>query len=108
MSKITINAESFIATGRNSFGDENGTVEVSGEVRKAVRAPTGTIFVHGYVGRYRTSGKAWNASVTLRAGQVFVMFGRDDRSSRFDKQNAISFEPETFDLHANPDFWAAI
>lgn len=108
MAKIIINAESFTKTGTTARGMDVGTVEVSGVVQKAVRSDDGRIFLHGYVGRYRSGGKAWNASIYERAEGLVVFFGRDDRSGRFNKQDGISYEPQTFDLTANPDYWNAV
>lgn len=107
MAKIIINHESFIATGRNARGMEVGTVEVSGQVQKAVRTDTGMILLHGWVGRYQTSAKAWNATIFNGPHGLVVNFGRDDRSGRFNKQNAVSYEPQTFDLTANAEYWNA-
>lgn len=53
-----------------------------------------TLYLKGFVGRYRTSNKAWAATVRATPeGQVFASFGRDDRSGRFNKLQGISYEP---------------
>lgn len=53
-----------------------------------------TIYLKGFVGRYRTSTKAWAATVRATPeGKVFAHFGRDDRSGRFNKLDGISYEP---------------
>ena len=53
-----------------------------------------TIYLKGFVGRYRTSAKAWAATVSATPdGKVFAHFDRDDRSGRFNKLEGISYEP---------------
>lgn len=53
-----------------------------------------TLYLRGFVGRYVTSAKAWQASVRVDADdKVWVHFGRDDRSGRFNKANMIRYEP---------------
>lgn len=106
MANIIINDNSFINAGWNEYGAEVGTVEVNGKVCRAVRDSYG-ISVHGYVGRYRTSPKPWAAHVTSGPRGVYVNFGRDDRSGRFNKQNAISYEPALFDTLTNAKYWTA-
>lgn len=57
----------------------------------------GVIALVGFVGRYRTSTKAWPASVIFSVGgdeRPFVNFGRDDRAGRFNKERAIAYEPK--------------
>lgn len=112
MTTINIDPATFRATGRNYRGNEVGTVLVSGMERTAVRSTTAEggvcIQVAGYVGRYRTSPKAWPASLTLYHGRVFAHFGRDDRSGRFNKINGISYEPETFARIANAKYFEAV
>lgn len=79
-----------------------GTVQVTlrGETRtvkahKSTRA--GEITAYGMTGRYQTGTKAWPASVTQKidpsTGKPWdsVNFGRDDRSSKFQKFNALHF-----------------
>lgn len=102
--KLEINATTFIKTGENAHGYDVGTVEVNGVAQKAVRTKYG-INVHGFVGRYKTSGKAWPATVSLSERGLYVFFGRDDRSGRFNKRNAISFEPALFDTLTNQKYW---
>lgn len=57
------------------------------------------IYLKGFVGRYRTSANPWLATVHLNKNnpeKVWVHFGRDDRSGRFNKSNMISYEPVTY------------
>lgn len=52
------------------------------------------LYLLGFVGRYRTSTKAWPATVKAGPdGKVYAYFGRDDRSGRFNKLAGISYEP---------------
>jgi len=78
----------------------NGTVdvEIGHNTVTAWAEKTDTdIRVYGFVGRYKTSAKAWHATVKLtNQGALLVWFGRDDRSGNFTKQNGISWEPETY------------
>lgn len=78
-----------------------GTVEVTlrNETRR-VSAYKSTrdesVTARGMTGRYLTGTKAWPAEVQQRVtpeGKVwdFVSFGRDDRSGKFQKTNALSF-----------------
>lgn len=95
------------------FGDEIGMAIVSfGRTQHttlARRGKDGTISLAGFVGRYRTSTNPWLASVRIYAnGRVSCHFGRDDRSGRFNKQNMISFEPETYRKLANMRHWGVI
>lgn len=104
---VTLNVETFTATAPvedfHGMKFETGTVVIvfkgRTETAKAKRWGDGTFTVQGFVGRYQTSAKAWKASVMFTAEGVlrFVNFGRDDRSGRFNKRNAISFEPETYE-----------
>ncbi len=94
-----VNLESFIVDSVESDGAEVGTVEVTlaNETRRvpARKVPQyGWLFAKGLVGRYRTSMKAWPASimVNLQTGNESVNFGRDDRSSRYQKINCVSFQ----------------
>lgn len=112
MSKLQINRETFIETGKNSYGSTLGTVEISfcgkTHVVPAVKPYDEKISVFGFVGRYATSSKAWAAHVTVdENNDIRVNFGRDDRSGRFNKRNAISFEPENFAKLTNEDYWKA-
>lgn len=78
-----------------------GTVEVTlRNETKTVPAIKGTndgsITAYGMTGRYVTGTKAWPANVTQRKtpeGKIWdsVTFGRDDRSGKFNKTNALSF-----------------
>jgi len=78
----------------------NGTVDIQiGNQTVKAYAMRGDFGLHvfGFIGRYKSAGKAWNASVSLdKQGRLDVWFGRDDRASKFNKQNGISWEPETF------------
>lgn len=100
MRNIEILTDTFKANGeRNRWGDELGTVTVDlGMGRKvdakAYRGSRG-IAVHGFVGRYVTSTKAWPAFVSGEGSKLYVMWGRDDRSGRFNKQAGLSWEPDT-------------
>lgn len=106
----------FKATGVNAYGSEVGTIEVSvGEAYETVPCvhAHGEFNVAGFVGRYATSAKPWQAMVSIREdakdnSHLYVSFGRDDRSGRFNKRNAISFEPATFPTSANPKYWEAV
>lgn len=109
MATIDIDLTTFIATGpANHYSaqfphlyDEPGTVQVligrKIVVAAARRDHRGTVSVGGFVGRYVKSTKPWRAVVSKQPGTgLFVHFGRDDRSGRFHKQNAISWEPELY------------
>jgi len=94
-----INAPTFEVTETETFPSgnlyERGTVEVTlgGETRrvKAGRC-NGRVVAYGFGGRYRAGGKVWPASVhQTEKGGEYVDFGRDDRSGRFQKSNAIFF-----------------
>lgn len=80
----------------------NGTVEVQyGRdtiTAFADRTDLGSIYVYGFVGRYRTSSKPWRAVVSRQANRDYTIaqFGRDDRAGRFHKQQGITFEPSVF------------
>jgi hypothetical protein len=75
----------------------NGTVEVrlQGRVRRlpALREANGAISVRGVSGRYRTGGKAWPAQIDTSpdGATVYVWFGRDDRSGKFNKASGLFF-----------------
>lgn len=110
---IKIIRETFQSAGKNDRGTEVGTVKVNlgirGEVEaKCIRHSDGQISVAGFVGRYRTSPKPWAATVMEFNAGVFVNFGRDDRSGRFNKQNAISWEPETYFGLIRPGHYDAV
>lgn len=110
--QITIDRDTFTATGRNRLGREVGTVLVNTgrEVITAAasRGETGEITVGGFVGRYQTSGKAWPAHVMTHGDKLFATFGRDDRSGRFNKQRGISYEPNTYADLVDPAYWEAV
>lgn len=110
---ITIDASTFVATGTNQFGNELGTVEVNGETRKAVRdsyySGHSVIYVHGYVGRYRTGTRTWPVHLSLHNdGRVHAWFGRDDRCGNFQKLDGVSYAPEVFDTLTNASYWTAV
>ena len=94
---MIIQTETFTPT----EGDK-GTVEVTlGKRTERVEAYRydidGQAFISVYrafSGRYRTGGKAWPARVSCRqraggAWVEYVDFGRDDRSSRFNKAQGL-------------------
>lgn len=100
----TIDPNTFTATAEaNSYGTEDGTVRLNlrqGQITaKAYRFKDGEIGVRGFIGRYRTSPKAWPASVIFKVdGTIrYARFGRDDRSGRFNKQDMISWNPEAYE-----------
>jgi len=78
-----------------------GVVDVTlrGETRtvRAWQEKDGMIVAFGMTGRYQTGTKAWAATVSQRTdprtGKVWddVSFGRDDRSTKFQKTNSLSF-----------------
>lgn len=79
---------------------ERGTVEVT--IRRETRrvpatryAKSGSIIASGMTGRYQTGSKAWPATIYLRNtehGMIqTVCFGRDDRCSKFRKENGLHF-----------------
>lgn len=99
--KLSINRESFEAIRETERGVD-GTVEISIGSRtlraNATKFDSGHIRVDGFIGRYRTSDRPWIASVvSWGEDDIYVNFGRDDRSGRFHKRNAISWEPELFE-----------
>lgn len=106
---ITLKTSSFVKlgtytwkSGETTYVDVVGTIEMDLGGRtvtaKARVYEDGDIAVAGFVGRYLTSTKPWIASVRFdKEGKMArVWFGRDDRSGRFNKANAISYEPETW------------
>lgn len=108
MPTINVAPETFVAAGRSKFGHEVGTVEVNGQRQVAARHDDGDITVAGWVGRYRTSNKAWQATLVRRAdGTSYATFGRDERSGRFNKLNGISYEPDRFPSAGRP-YWTAV
>ena len=93
-----INRETFIL----NDGEENkGTVEVTirKETRRvsARRGMDGLISAYGGIsGRYKSGSKAWPAKISewkAHSGEICesVFFGRDDRNSKFKKENCIYF-----------------
>lgn len=110
--RIDIKSDTFIKTGEDaltykvkkqeySHPYDIGTVQVELDGgRKVVTANAkryqkdGGIYVEGFVGRYRTGGKVWRASVSTSNGGTRVWFGRDDRSGKFQKVGEVWFEPE--------------
>ena len=94
-----INIESFQKTGESEYW-EDGTVEVTlrGTTKRVpAHRSNGTITAYGMTGRYQTGTKAWPAQVRAvtdpRTGKLWdqVHFGRDDRASKFQKMNGLSF-----------------
>jgi hypothetical protein len=97
------------STEKHSFGRiETGTVEVTlGRETRRVRATRWftnderyEVEIHAYDlgGRYETSAKVWDASITYTKwadnGKETerANFGRDDRSGRFHKLNGVFFK----------------
>ena len=110
---IKILNETFTSLGKNEYGYEIGTVEIDlgyGRVVNALATPesTGGLSVAGFVGRYVTSAKPWKANVSGTGSKLSVWFGRDDRSGRFNKANAIRFEPALYATLANHKFWLPV
>ena len=105
---ITINRDSFDVIDVKPLKYREGTYGMGtikaryagrAQTVEAVRYDDGDIALTGFVGRNRTSRNPWRASVLFRGGasdKPYVNFGRDDRSGRFNKQNAISYEPELY------------
>jgi hypothetical protein len=109
MNPIKIDASTFRATGRNSMGDELGTVMVNGESRVAARAESGAIYLYGYVGCYRTSSKLWPVTVVLWTDdRVMTLFGRDEHTSRCQQSNAVRYDPDAYQKVASGRLWDAI
>jgi hypothetical protein len=110
---IKILMDSFVACGKNCFDTEIGLVLVDFGRGRTVMTPASkigkAINAAGFVGRYRTSPKAWLAHVSAEPHYadegVYAHFGRDDRSGRFNKRDAISFEPENYEKLCRPAFW---
>lgn len=107
MTKLAVNMDTFVTAsapvaevGEWYAERINGKVEVSfgREVHTlwAIRHDGNHVSILGFVGRYRTSTKAWRASVSLYNGSLHAYFGRDDRSGRFNKMQGISLEAATF------------
>jgi hypothetical protein len=116
MASIKILNETFQSLGVNKYGDIVGTVQIDlgyGKIVTAKASPTsigktGSLCVAGFVGRYVTSPKPWLATVSGFEKSLYVFFGRDDRSGRFNKANAISFDPTTYATLCNPARWDAV
>lgn len=97
-----IATETFQIEATDADGWERGSVEVTirSETRRvpATRvAKLGWLIAYGVVGRYQTGTKSWPASIrqTMRAdgtASEYVSFGRDDRASKFRKENSIWFK----------------
>ena len=113
MASIKILNETFQPLGVNKYGDTVGTVQidlgfgriVTTQARPAIVGQAGSFNVAGFIGRYVTSPKPWLATVSGFEKRLYVHFGRDDRSGRFNKANAISFEPTTYATLCNPACW---
>ena len=95
-----INIHSFETTESKEYFDL-GTVEVTlrGTTKRvdAMRDREGPITAFGMTGRYQTGTKAWPASVRATldptTGEYWdaIHFGRDDRVSKFQKMQGLSF-----------------
>jgi len=116
MASIKILNETFQSLGVNKYGDTVGTVQidlgfgriVTTQARPAIVGQEGSLDVAGFVGRYVTSPKPWLATVSGFEKRLYVFFGRDDRSGRFNKANAISFDPTTYATLCNPACWEIV
>jgi len=109
---ISILNDTYTASGKNEYGYEIGTVQIDlghGQVVLAKAQPQSDGHrVDGFVGRYVTSAKPWRASVSGKGSALHVYFGRDDRSGRFNKANAIRWEPELAASLGNPEYWVVV
>ena len=113
---IKILNETFQHLGVNKYGDTVGNVQIdlgNGKIVIARASPAivgqaGSLDVAGFVGRYVSSTKPWRATVSGIGSALYVQFGRDDRSGRFNKANAISFDPTTYETLCNPDRWVVV
>ena len=113
MPAIRILNETYTVIGKNEYNYEIGNVQVDlgyGRVVTAKATPdkTGGLQVAGFVGHYVTSPKPWKATVSGTDSKLYVSFGRDDSSGRFNKANAIRWEPELYATLANPQFWNTV
>jgi len=114
MANIQILNDTFTVSGVNKYGDTVGTVQIDlgyGKIVTANAMPDSInrgLQVSGFIGRYVTSMKPWQATVIGTGSKLWVDFGRDDRSGRFNKAKAIRFDPDTYATLVNPDFWAAV
>jgi hypothetical protein len=113
MASIKILNDTFQPLGVNKYGKTIGTVQIDlgfGQIVTAKASTTsigqaGSLDVAGFIGHYVTSPKPWLAQVSGFGSKLWVHFGRDDRSGRFNKANAISFEPKTYATMCNPAYW---
>ena len=96
-----INIESFQKTSDEKYWEE-GTVEVTlrGTTKRVPahrdHSNPDNVTAYGMTGRYQTGTKAWAAMVVCRRDKDgnlwdWVHFGRDDRASKFQKLNSLSF-----------------
>lgn len=102
MTTKKINSDSFTEVSTRvvrGFVYVDGTVELTirGETKvvPATKIFDGTIIARGIVGRYNTSDKEWPATIQEKKTEngiiEVVNFGRDDRHSKFKKQDCIYF-----------------
>jgi len=109
---IKILAETFFSLGTNAYGNVVGTVTVDlGRGALVTAKAYQSIFginVAGFIGRYVTSAKPWPAHVYGKGDSVFVTFGRDDRSGRFNKANAISWQPDLYTQLTVASVWEPV
>jgi len=95
---FSIDYITFKKRGVNYLGRDIGTIIVTFGQKVvealAVRYATGDITVAGFVGRYRTSTKAWNVNIRLTEDScISLWWGRDERTGRFNKNEGVSWEP---------------
>lgn len=110
---IKILNETYVKTGENEYGTEIGDVQVDlgyGHIVTAKAHPghNGGLSVGGFVGRYVTSVKPWIAHVSGTGDKLYVHFGRDDRSGRFNKSRMIRWEPKIYFQLVNAKFWEVV
>lgn len=56
-----------------------------------------SIYAYGFVGKYRTGNKLWNATMSANKNcPTTIWFGRDDRIGNFSKTNCVWYMPEKF------------
>lgn len=102
MQSIRVKRASFKQDGISIYDHPVGTVEVSiGNTTIEARARLHgreDISVAGFIGRYANSSNAWPASLITDGAddKLLIHFGRDDRSLRFNKRDAISYEPDVY------------
>jgi len=94
-------SEELVTHRAGSFVKQIGTVEVLFKNQSlTVKAEKidSTIYLKGFFGRYQTSSKQWEASVSSEIfdgkERVCAFFGRDDRSGKFNKIGRIFYKPE--------------